>query len=329
MSPARTPGTLLAQIRGADTAAANGDPALDRPRRHGPRERDDEVRIVVVRVELAAPKSTTSCPAARSRTRRSSFRPNPPWSVAIPTRRPAASRRSLLPRATDPAAAAVGEDQGLVPADPACRDRSVAVGRGAPASPPSRAGHEPDDAPRAIEHGIGRASCGAVPDTTPVSATSLSVTSSTGSPGTSDAVWPSLPRPRRARSSTGGCAGDLPERQRVRRARGFRSVRVHGHGVDLLGGYRAARSRLSRRWVRFRSGSPLGRHPLVHLDDVHRLPTAPPRRPAPAASSTGSGRRSGRRRSGHEPPSPHALRRRRSERPRGRPHRHRPGLGSS
>ena len=42
------------------------------------------------------------------------------------------------------------------------------------------------------------------PRWSPVTATSRSTTPRTGSPGTSDAVWPSAPSPRCARSSTGG-----------------------------------------------------------------------------------------------------------------------------
>src|SRR4029450_9321409 len=44
----------------------------------------------------------------------------------------------------------------------------------------------------------------------PARATSVSETARTGSPGTSDAVWPSGPRPRRTRSSTGGDPATSP-----------------------------------------------------------------------------------------------------------------------
>ncbi len=43
---------LVGADRGAHAAAADRHPALDRPRRHGLGQRDDEVRIVVVRVQL-------------------------------------------------------------------------------------------------------------------------------------------------------------------------------------------------------------------------------------------------------------------------------------
>src|SRR4030095_14349873 len=46
-------GHLVGADRGADAAAANRDPALERFCRHRLGERDDEVRIVVVRVQRA------------------------------------------------------------------------------------------------------------------------------------------------------------------------------------------------------------------------------------------------------------------------------------
>ena len=56
---------LVGTDRRAHTAAADRHAALHRPRRHSPGERDDEVGIVVVLAQRCAPKSTTSCPAAR------------------------------------------------------------------------------------------------------------------------------------------------------------------------------------------------------------------------------------------------------------------------
>ena len=47
---------LVRADRGAHTAAADGHAALDRARRHRFGERDDEVRVVVVRAQLVGPE---------------------------------------------------------------------------------------------------------------------------------------------------------------------------------------------------------------------------------------------------------------------------------
>ena len=55
-SPARTPGILLCTDRRPDAAAADCHAALHRSRRHGLSERDDEVRIIVSRVQAMRPE---------------------------------------------------------------------------------------------------------------------------------------------------------------------------------------------------------------------------------------------------------------------------------
>ena len=104
-----------------------------------------------------------------------------------------------------------------------------------------------------------------------MTATSRSVTSRTGSPGTSEAVCPSGPSPRWTRSKALGQGGRVVGGGRLQ------IVGPDRHRADVRGVLPAAGS--AARWVRLRSGSPVGRDPLVDLVD---------RRPSPRASCPAS-----------------------------------------
>src|SRR5262245_55369214 len=91
-----------------------------------------------------------------------------------------------------------------------------------------------------------------------VGATSRLLTSRTASPGTNDAVWPSGPSPRCARSSTGGEPATPSSARAYWAAAASRSADSTGIAWICSGRSGARESRLSRRCVRFRSGSPAG-----------------------------------------------------------------------
>src|SRR6516165_2867351 len=66
-------GNLVGTYRCPHTAAADRHATFDQTHHHPPAERGDKIRIVVVRLSIFAPKSITSCPAARSWATNSSF----------------------------------------------------------------------------------------------------------------------------------------------------------------------------------------------------------------------------------------------------------------
>jgi len=89
----------------------------------------------------------------------------------------------------------VGQHDGFVLTDSPGRNRSIAGTQTREHLGLLGTCHQPDDAPRSIQHGIGQGH----PAPALIESRERdveSVTSSTGSPGTSDAVWPSGPRPR-------------------------------------------------------------------------------------------------------------------------------------
>src|SRR5579885_1634980 len=92
----------------------------------------------------------------------------------------------------------------------------------------------------------------------PVTATSASRTSSTGSPGTSEAVWPSGPRPRWTRSRTGGLPAICRSVAAYWAAAAARSADSTGMAWICAARSGTRSRRLSLKWVRFRSGSPSG-----------------------------------------------------------------------
>ena len=91
-----------------------------------------------------------------------------------------------------------------------------------------------------------------------MSATQASVTSSTASPGTSEAVWPSGPRPRWIRSSVGGEPARLSSVCAYCAAAAGRSSASTGMACRLAGGSGAWLRRLSRRCLKLRSSLSAG-----------------------------------------------------------------------
>ena len=67
-------------------------------------------------------------------------------------------------------------------------------------------------------------------------------------------------------------AGDLAESPRILRGCRFQVGRFDRHGVDLFRTQWRVSSRLSRRCVRFLSGSSRGRNSFVHLHHVNGIP---------------------------------------------------------
>ena len=69
-----------------DSAAADGDPALDLSGGNGPGQWQDVVRVVVAGIVIGRAKSTTSCPALRRASASGCFSESPAWSAAMAMR---------------------------------------------------------------------------------------------------------------------------------------------------------------------------------------------------------------------------------------------------
>jgi hypothetical protein len=165
----------------------------------------------------------------------------------------------------------VGQHQSAFAANPTGRNPAVAFVEARRHLRLLRPGHQPEDAPRAIENGIGQGH----------SAPSLI------NAGESDVVGGHVdhrvsgderrgmavgPEAEKHEVEHRGRAGDLPERQRVGCARRFQTPGFDRHGVNLIRRDRAMREQALAQVGEVSVGVSRRRHALVDLYDIDALP---------------------------------------------------------